>query len=323
MDISAPPSTVAFGALQDLSRYGYLGVPLFFLISGFVILMSAEGRTAGQFARSRFLRLYPMFWVGVVVTLSVLLVTGKAGSLLSLQTILANLTLVPGYFHAPFVDGVYWTLAIELKFYLLILLAILLRQFHNVEWWLRVWLVGLLAASFAEDMPLLKSIVLFPHGLFFLGGATCYLIRARGFSITRGLILLATVVASIKAAIPDRLSFTTEPLIASSLSVSVIVFAFYFALLLVSLKSISLSGSKLLYWLGLLTYPLYLLHNEIGKVVFGAMNDLPQWPRLAITCFLVYLAAYACAKYIEPQFRSGVAAALGSVSRLIIGRTAS
>lgn len=59
------PTVVNYGLLGDISKYGYLGVDLFFMISGFVILMSAEGRTATAFVRSRAIRLYPAYWFSV------------------------------------------------------------------------------------------------------------------------------------------------------------------------------------------------------------------------------------------------------------------
>lgn len=41
--------------------YGQFGVHIFFIISGFVITLSARGRTAGAFLWARFLRLYPAY----------------------------------------------------------------------------------------------------------------------------------------------------------------------------------------------------------------------------------------------------------------------
>src|SRR5688572_28370593 len=48
-----------FDALGPVCRYGYLGVPLFFMISGFVILMSAVGKSPREFVATRAARLYP------------------------------------------------------------------------------------------------------------------------------------------------------------------------------------------------------------------------------------------------------------------------
>ena len=50
------------------SKYGFLGVDLFFIISGFVIAWSADKHSLERFIGSRFLRLYPGFLAGVTIT---------------------------------------------------------------------------------------------------------------------------------------------------------------------------------------------------------------------------------------------------------------
>ena len=58
-----------FASADLITRFGYLGVNLFFMISGFVILWTAVGRTPAKFAISRFSRLYPIFWVSMVIVI--------------------------------------------------------------------------------------------------------------------------------------------------------------------------------------------------------------------------------------------------------------
>jgi len=62
--------------LADIVRFGSLGVPLFFVISGYVISASAEatlrkGESAGSFLKRRFLRIFPPFWLSIPVVLAV------------------------------------------------------------------------------------------------------------------------------------------------------------------------------------------------------------------------------------------------------------
>ena len=67
------PSRVLFAPLFTVASYGWLGVELFFMISGFVICLSAWGKTIGQFAVSRFVRLYPAYWFAILLTTAVVL----------------------------------------------------------------------------------------------------------------------------------------------------------------------------------------------------------------------------------------------------------
>lgn len=67
------PSREVFPKLSAVTAYGAMGVQLFFIISGFVILMSAHGRPVGQFAASRISRLFPAYWTAVLLTAFLLL----------------------------------------------------------------------------------------------------------------------------------------------------------------------------------------------------------------------------------------------------------
>ncbi|WP_426625934.1 acyltransferase family protein [Leifsonia sp. McL0607] len=78
-----------------LAAYGFLGVQLFFIISGFVIFLSASGRTAFAFATGRATRLYPAFWAGVLLTTGTILLTTQSTPLELLPRFLANLTMAP------------------------------------------------------------------------------------------------------------------------------------------------------------------------------------------------------------------------------------
>src|SRR5688500_9728869 len=55
------PGALAADPVQGVAAHGYLGVELFFVISGFVITLSAEGRTRAEFAVARAIRLWPAF----------------------------------------------------------------------------------------------------------------------------------------------------------------------------------------------------------------------------------------------------------------------
>jgi peptidoglycan/LPS O-acetylase OafA/YrhL len=291
-------------------------VPLFFLISGFVIAWSAAGRGPGQFLRSRFLRLYPMFWLGVAITLLAIWLADYRPQVLDLRVILANLTLVPAYFDVPFVDGVYWTLAIELKFYLIILGAILLRQMPRIEMWMYVW-IGASVVLTLWNVPLLGSIAMLPHGFLFAAGAICYFIRTSGLTPARGIALTIAAAGSTYHGILGRGDFTFESQLASPVVVGVLIVAFHLGLLAVAMRWIRLGNSAIWFWLGALTYPLYLLHNVVGRTWFAALEPhLGDWARLGVVMVLAYALAWVCARYLEPAARDAVAALLNRIGSI-------
>ena len=109
----------AFSAALDTGR---VGVILFFAISGFVIpssLRAIGNQTKADALRvfliRRVFRLYPVYWLSVVgaALLGLLFMTP-----FSLQTVLLNLTMIQSVFGAPNVLGLYWTLRLELIFYI-------------------------------------------------------------------------------------------------------------------------------------------------------------------------------------------------------------
>jgi peptidoglycan/LPS O-acetylase OafA/YrhL len=111
--------TVLFDGLNQVTRYGWLAVEAFFVISGFAILWSAQGRTVPQFVGSRAGRLYPALWACVLAT-AALQAFWADGRHLSWAETLANLTMAPDLFGAELSQVVYWTLLVELKFYVLV-----------------------------------------------------------------------------------------------------------------------------------------------------------------------------------------------------------
>lgn len=106
---SEPVGNVGFGAA---------GVDLFFVISGVVMAKVAQGRSAGDFLRDRFWRIYPMWWIAVLPWL--FLVPRGPTSVISSLTLWP---IFPGGYYVP-VLKVGWTLTFELLFYLGMTLAI-------------------------------------------------------------------------------------------------------------------------------------------------------------------------------------------------------
>jgi peptidoglycan/LPS O-acetylase OafA/YrhL len=101
--------------LSSGARFGFLGVNLFFMISGFVIMLSATGSKPFDFVVARIARLYPAFWTAVTLTaVTVLLLQGESAGI-TWQQYLVNLTMVPEYVGVDSIDGVYWTLQTDAR----------------------------------------------------------------------------------------------------------------------------------------------------------------------------------------------------------------
>lgn len=97
---------------------GRIGVVVFFLISGFVIPFSLKkNRHLGDFWVKRVTRLYPAYWMSLI--LAVVLQSVVSREAIGGAQALANATMLQNFFHYENVLGVYWTLKLELVFYVM------------------------------------------------------------------------------------------------------------------------------------------------------------------------------------------------------------
>ena len=120
---------------------GKYGVYLFFLISGFVIFMTLERtRTAADFVVSRFSRLFPGYWAALLITSAVVYTVGLPFQRLPVGQWLLNFTMVQEILGAEHLDGSYWTLQIELFFYVQMLFWYMLGQLKRIHWIIGGWL---------------------------------------------------------------------------------------------------------------------------------------------------------------------------------------
>jgi peptidoglycan/LPS O-acetylase OafA/YrhL len=294
-----PGSSGLQRAVGDVAWLGFLGVPLFFMISGFVILQTASNRTPGDFVLARLCRLYPSFWVCVLITSAVF---GLAGSAPPASQILANLTMMYQLLGFKALEDVYWTLFVELIF---ILMAF--HQLPRIERWLTVWL-GLYAVSVLlaldHHAPVrgLNAVDFYGYSAFFALGCYAYLIRTRGGTTRRWLGMAGSTVLSVFAVqqMPGFYFPVVTP--AMLVAVSVTLLLACAAMLGIATERLNVGEKRLWYWLGSLTYPLYLLHAMTGKLLFYMMPEtLNVWLRIGLALSAVLVVTVILAVTIEQR----------------------
>lgn len=115
---------------------GMIGVCLFFLITGYLISYSAK-KGPGNFIIGRLLRIYPLYWVGLLIDYCILFFCSRINDMEyhhSIPTLLKNATLFRPLFGAPTVDGVSWTLECQIFFYALVaVMCLLLKDKWNTD----------------------------------------------------------------------------------------------------------------------------------------------------------------------------------------------
>lgn len=294
-------SPVEYPVIGEFFKYGSYGVQLFFIISGFVILMTATKRDAAHFVISRITRLYPAFWV--CVTLTALVIAWKGGELFQVGLVqyLVNLTMISGFVGVEMIDGVYWTLLVEIKFYALIFMLLITGQIARIEWFLAFWLV-LTAVAFVAPLPkIITFLFLTDWSAFFIAGALFYLIRQKGLNLVRGGMLWLSFMLAIfenirqLSHLEDMYNSHFSPFVTSAL-----ITAFFVIFLLIALGKTQRINSPRLISLGVLTYPLYLIHQNIGFIIYHEIGDaVNRYLLLAALVSVMLLVAWLIHKLIE------------------------
>lgn len=293
-------SDLAFPEWAGVSKYGFLGVELFFMISGFVILMTAASGSLRKFFISRVVRLYPAYWLCCTITFVAILTIGRDRFHATFVQYLLNLTMLHEFRYVPSIDGAYWSLRVEIGFYLLVGALLLVRQIRFAELYLALWLAAAAALTWFPEGRL-ELLLTTRYAPFFAVGAVCYLALARGWSPFRAGLLLLAWAMSLQGALASASGAGRDyATVYDPLAVAGLVSAFVAIMVAVSTRS--LPGWVLRDWrvLGALTYPLYLLHQNLGYMIFNALGgSVDRHLLLAGTLTLMLLAAHAVHVWCE------------------------
>jgi len=334
----ATPAQVTNGVfsypeLIPYSWWGRYGVDVFFVISGFVIAYSAQNATPLSFARSRFLRLFPGALVCSTITFIAAIYVQFAPFGELFERYLRSAFLMP---FGPWIDGVYWTLGIEIVFYGLIFLLVAMRLLQYIDY-LAVLLVGLTFTrygAFQLGLPdpflalgitgRLSYLVLIDHGAAFAVGIALFSGEAKGWTLLRVAILAAGTLVGFIAVLHQAtglLEFlkVTQPPIVSAIiwlaSVLAILVSVRLQPFLARITSERISHFISL--LGIATYPLYLLHDLVGALFMRelAASSVNRYLALFITCAAMILASSTIVLWMEKVVRRSIASGWSATTR--------
>ena len=279
----------------EISKYGNYGVDIFFVISGYVIPLALlkkgfKLRYTGLFLKARFFRLYPAYFFAAALTLGLWYAStwipgfrgAKPPSPAALQ-ICANLTLTCDFLHQEWCGVVFWTLAIEAQYYVLVALSFgMLFAPRGSQQLLRygtlfAWL--LLPLIFRQGPTILGWTALFAMGVVAI-------LWQGGFIRNCAFCLALAIAAWVKGEVRSPLS-------------AAVGMATVLAILLMPKLH-----SRPLIWIGGISYSLYLLHVPIGGRVLNFLERFSHFELvriLAVPAALVssLLAAQLFFRFIE------------------------
>ena len=277
------------GLSVDWARGGKYGVQLFFMISGYVIYWSLENvKSPIDFLVSRFSRLYPTFWFAAFLTFTIVWFWGLPGREIPLNQAIMNVLMFHQYLWVKNIDGVYWTLTIELTFYFWIFTIFVFRGLKYTEI-LFIPLIGitLLESVGKIELPFLyKTLFMVGHIQYFLAGICMYkLINDQKCWRLISILFLCLVTTYISSGF-------------KILAITIFFFiAFYFAVS----TGVALLRQRFFVFFGAISYPLYLLHQNIGFVIINEAYKYNVKPlySIAMAVSISIILAYVTMRFVE------------------------
>jgi len=302
--------------LLTIASYGYLGVPVFFVISGFVISLAISNTNItlkyfGNFALRRSIRLDPPYWVSIILAL--ILIQLKNLYLTTNEPLPTSGSLIAHIFYLQELLGynselskVYWTLCLEIQFYLFFIISLSVCQvlskkynFYNT-FMTHVICMGFIALySLSLDHGLLTLEI---EGLFFQNWHYFFMgillsLRVRCIRYTNQIILIWLAVELIFLGMNGTNAYVITGLLTS-----------IFILVAADMKLLNtmLTG-YIIQYLGRISYSLYLVHADIGwkvitigKIYFG--EDMRPFFSLLVLfsgIAISIITAHALNKFVE------------------------
>lgn len=295
-----------------IAKAGAVGVELFFIISGMVIARSANGVRWSTFLYRRALRLVPAAWICATITLFALVASGQ-GDAAVFASWFRSIRFWP---IGEQIDGSYWTLGVELAFYLFVAASIgahaSARRIECVGVVLGLasaafWIVCLIVGPGAHAVMINQTalLLLLPHGCLFALGIAIEAVLGQGANRAR-LAWLALLIAlamnetagHIGGWQPDPATLAAEMVLVAGI-----------ALLLASgrlqpvmARWITPEAARTI---GIMTYPLYLIHQDAGAIFLGGLMRIGVniVPAIILTAGVALVAAWLIATRLEPRVR--------------------
>ena len=302
-------------------RYGNLGVQLFFIISGFVIVQSLKGKTTKEFAWNRFIRLFPLFWILCTLTYVVMLLFPDPKYTFYFSDYIRSMTMMSDVLNgfigpATLIDPSYWTLTVELIFYMAIALYVHFFSYRAIRYFLLVWFLVSITAFFIHiDENFYVKLALVRHASYFIfGSALALLVNKVAVNRYEYALDICLIFASATFAtyiVPRSLPLYSSPHPLDLLIMTVLNILFFLSIPILVFLSGQITNTRVLSVLavlGGLTYPLYLLHQRTGNALLNLAGQVfdTSWIWLVIY-FEVCIIAVAYVVYTQDKkFRAWI-----------------
>ena len=250
---------------------GYIGVSAFFLLSGYLAIGGAgKKQSLNMYIKKKIIRLYPCYWIGIILTFVVTKIL-LADRSVSLIEAVINLTMLQSFLGVNAVDGAYWTLANELIFYgFVALILIKLKQNKNFYIWGIAWLIIQVVAQILLNKNTLlylvvNKLLMVQYAHMFLAGGFVFCIFNENSYDRKNRILMK--IALCVCIVMQFLIFGIEYGIFFLLEIIFLIGIIQFEKKEKNYPDILILTLKPLSFIASISYPLYLIHQNIGYAI--------------------------------------------------------
>lgn len=250
--------------LSYFSTGGTIGVPLFFLISGYfsgkVLIVEQFGiKVAFKFFVNKYWRLWPAYVVSIIIIFIFSRIFPYEEFMHTWQELIANVFIYHPGFRS--IDGAHWFIADLVKLFVLLSFFFLLKKQHRKKYFVSFFIIifVLYVVNCVTSNSITNSICSFwpcRSTLCFASGMILYNIEKKEFPSS--------------ALLPVVLFFLFESIIFHSLLYPVCVVL----LGMVLLKKINIKLPTITVYLGTLSYYIYLIHQNIGYIIINRTNSI-------------------------------------------------
>ena len=314
---------------NPLFANGWLGVNLFFMISGYVIYMTLDKpQSPASFFVRRWLRLFPAMLVcSIIIYSTAAFFFERPAGIPAIRDLLPGLTFIDPIWWQKLIgppqgqlEGAFWSLYVEVKFYLL---AGLFYFFLGEK--KMVWMLCILSLSYVA-LPFLSAF--FPDAAWSVPRQIVFVLSARYFGWFAAGTLFYLYVRDqrpymlILAVVMGLISALSLPLAGWEMQASVagIAVVLLFTASILSQRMQSWLANRFLLFLGFASYPLYLLHENMMVSLIAKTGNLAPWmPALLIPVLpmsIVITLGWLVARYAEPWTRKSILNSYRHVSGL-------
>jgi len=268
----------------DWTYFGQYGVHLFFMISGFVIFMSINKETKPlSFFISRFSRLYPAYFFAVIITFLVVYIFGLEGREVKIAEAFLNFLMFQEFLGIPHVDGVYWTLTVEITFYFWCLVLI---SFKKIDYLIPMLFSFVFLSFTAQFMP--EVIYKIIGKLFFINYVSFFLLGVVTYKLKNDVLNYKNIIHIFLIFIVLFINHKLDEFI---------VYLSIYALFLLGVFDVAkFLKFRFFIFMGEISYSLYLVHQNIGYVIITKMMNAGFSKLVAAT--LAFMASMFLAKLI-------------------------